>query len=64
MRTTLDIPDDLFKEAMKITRCRTKIEVIKIVLENIVKKNNIQMLKQFRGKIDLDINLSASRKRD
>lgn len=63
MRTTLDIPEDLVNEAMKITRCRTKTEVIKIALENIIQKNNIQSLKKFRGKIDLDISLDALRKR-
>jgi Arc/MetJ family transcription regulator len=63
MRTTLDIPDDLIIEALKITQSRTKTELIKLALENIIQKNKIQNLKRFRGKIDLEIDLNTLRKR-
>ena len=36
MRTTLDIPENLLSEAMKVTKARTKTEVIKFALENII----------------------------
>jgi len=38
MRTTIDIPEDLMKEAMKVTNSSTKIELIKIALKNIIQK--------------------------
>ena len=63
MRTTLDIPENLLLEAMKVTRARTKTEVIKFALENIIQKNKIQKLKKYRGKVLLDINLDELRKR-
>ena len=63
MRTTLDIPGNLLLEAMKITRARTKTEVIKFALENIIQKNKIQKLKKYRGKVVFDINLDVLRKR-
>ncbi len=63
MRTTLDIPEDLIIEALKITQSRTKTELIKLALENIIQKNKIQGLKRFRGKIDLEIDLNTLRKR-
>lgn len=63
MRTTLDIPENLLLEAMKITHARTKTEVIKFALENIIQKNKIQNLKKYRGKVVLDINLDVLRKR-
>ena len=63
MRTTLDIPERLINRALKITRSRTKTDLIKLALENIIQKDKIQILKKFRGKVELDINLNALRKR-
>lgn len=64
MRTTLDIPENLLSEAMKVTKARTKTEVIKFALENIIQKNKLKKLKSYRGKIELDINLDLLRKRN
>jgi hypothetical protein len=63
MRTTLDIPEGLINEALKITQSRTKTELIKLALENIIQKNKIMSLKEFRGNVDLDIDLNILRKR-
>lgn len=63
MRTTLDIPEELINEALRITQSRTKTELIKLALENIIQKNKIKGLKKYRGKIDLDIDLNTLRKR-
>lgn len=63
MRTTLDIPETLINEALKITQSRTKTELIKLALENIIQKNKLMALKDFRGKLDLNIDLDSLRKR-
>jgi hypothetical protein len=63
MRTTLDLPDQLIVEAMKLTREKTKTGVIKIALMNLIEKEKIKDLKRYYGKVDLDIDLAASRKR-
>jgi len=63
MRTTLDIPETLINEALKITQSRTKTELIKLALENIIQKNKITDLKKFKGKLDLNIDLNSLRKR-
>ncbi|MBL1215510.1 MAG: type II toxin-antitoxin system VapB family antitoxin [Ignavibacteriae bacterium] len=63
MRTTLDIPEKLMLEALRVTKSKTKTELIKLALENIIRKNKISDLKKFRGKVDLDINLDSTRKR-
>lgn len=63
MRTTLDLPDTLVEEAMKLSHQRTKTAVLVTALEDFVRKNRIQGLKKFRGKIKLDINLDKLRKR-
>lgn len=64
MRTTLDIPEDLINEAMKITKAPTKTELIKTALYNIIQKNKIKSLKSYKGKIDLDIDLDVLRARN
>ncbi len=63
MRTTLDLPEDLIKEAMEITKCKTKTELIKIALKNIIVKERIKDLKEYYGKVHLDIDLDQVRER-
>jgi hypothetical protein len=63
MRTTLDLPDALVEEAMKVSHQRTKTGVLVAALEDFVRKSRIQGLKKFRGKIELDIDLDKLRKR-
>lgn len=63
MRTTLDLPEELLQEAMKTTRIQTKTKVIITALEELIRKSKISGLKSFKGKIDLDIDLSAVRGR-
>lgn len=64
MRTTIDIPEDLINEAMKLTKSPSKTELIKMALSNIIQKNKIKSLKDFKGKIDLGINLDTLRERN
>ena len=63
MRTTLDLPKDLIEKAMSATKARTKTEAIKIALENIIRQEKINKLIAYHGKISLDIDLDALRKR-
>jgi hypothetical protein len=63
MRTTLDLPIDLLNEAMKTTHIKTKTKVIIIALEELIRKSKITELKEFKGKVDLDIDLNTIRGR-
>jgi len=63
MRTTLDLPEDLLNEAMKATHTDTKTGVIVLALEELIRKSKISSLKDFKGKIDLDIDLDDIRDR-
>lgn len=64
MRTTLDLPEPLIAEAMKVSHQRTKTAVIVAALEELVRKNRIHGIRQFKGKVsDLDIDLQTLRKR-
>lgn len=63
MRTTLDLPDDLLKKAMKITQINTKKGVIELALKELIQKDMIQGIKDYKGKIDLDIDIDSLRNR-
>ena len=63
MRTTLDLPEKLIAEAMDLTHCKTKTSLIIIALENLIRKSKLEELKEFKGQIDLDIDLNSLRKR-
>lgn len=64
MRTTLDLPEELIKEAMKATHIQTKTKVIVTALEELIRKSKISELKKFKGKVDLDIDLNSLRSRE
>ena len=63
MRTTLDLPEDLLEEAMKLTHAKTKTAVIVKALEELIRKSKVAELKKYRGKIELDIDLDEIRDR-
>jgi Arc/MetJ family transcription regulator len=63
MRTTLDLPEELIDEAMKVTRINTKTRVIITALEDLLRKSRIAGLKKFKGKIDLNIDMNVLRGR-
>ncbi len=63
MRTTLDLPENLLKEAMKVTHTNTKTAVIVKALEELIRKSRISDLKNYKGKIELDIDLNDLRDR-
>ena len=63
MRTTLDLPEKLIEEAMALTNSKTKTEVIKTALVNLIQKEKIKELKNYYGKLNLDIDLNILRNR-
>ncbi|NKB25116.1 MAG: type II toxin-antitoxin system VapB family antitoxin [Kiritimatiellae bacterium] len=63
MRTTLEIPKTLIDEALRASHHKTKTAVIIAALEDLVRKKKIQKLKQYKGKVDLRIDLATLRKR-
>lgn len=64
MRTTLDLPDRLMQDAMKASHQKTKTAVIVAALQDAVRKARLQELRRFKGRVDLDADLDALRKRD
>lgn len=63
MRTTLDIPKSLIGEALRLSHQKTKTAVVIAALEDFVRKNRIAGLKEFKGAVNVDIDLDALRDR-
>lgn len=63
MRTTLDLPETLVDEAMALTNSKTKTDLIKTALMNLIQKEKIKDIKKFYGKLDLEIDLNVQRNR-
>lgn len=63
MRTTLELPDKIVYEAMKLTKMKTKTALIKTALLNLIEKEKIKDIKKYYGKVNLDVDLNALRKR-
>ena len=58
MKTTLDIPDDLLKEAIKLSGSRTKTETVRLALEELVRQKRLDEIVASAGRLkfsgDLD----------
>ena len=63
MRTTLDLPEDLLLKAMSLSQIKSKTQVIITALQEMIRKSEISDIKNFKGKVDLDIDLDTLRGR-
>lgn len=63
MRTTLDIPEELIEEARKLLGFKSKTDTIVLSLQEMIRKRRIDKLKSLAGQIDLNIDLTKSRRR-
>lgn len=65
MRTTLDLPEELIKETMRLTGAKTKTEAIKMAMEELINHNKRMKLLELEGSIpDMDIDLDVLRGRN
>jgi hypothetical protein len=63
MRMSLDLPEDLLEEARKRLGFRSKTATVILSPQEIVRRKRIEDLKAMLGHVDLEIDLSASRRR-
>ncbi len=63
MRTTLDVPEKLIEEARKILGVESKSDAVVLSLTEIVRRKRLEELKAMRGKIQLHVDIAASRRR-
>ena len=64
MRTTLDLNETLLTEAMKWTGNTTKTATINEALKQVIKSRKRVKLIEFAGKLNLNIDLDNTRKRN
>ena len=62
MRSTIDIDDTLIKEAMKLTKAKTKRELINMSLQEIINKARRQRLVNRLGHFNLNLSLEELEK--
>jgi Arc/MetJ family transcription regulator len=63
MRTTVDLPEELLEKARRATDSKTMRETIILGLEELVKKDLREQLRQLAGKIQIDFDPAISRGR-
>jgi Arc/MetJ family transcription regulator len=63
MRTTLDLPEGLLREAQRTLGVKSKTDAVVLSLTEVIRRQRIEELKALRGKIDLYIDVAASRRR-
>ncbi len=63
MKTTIELPEKLVAEAMRLSRQKSKTAVVITALEDFVRRRKIDRLKAYRGKVQLELDLNALRKR-
>lgn len=55
------LPEDLLHKAVAVSHINTKTQFIILALQELVRKSDISDLKNFKGKINLDIDLDIVR---
>lgn len=63
MRTTLDLPQTLIDEAQNILGYTSKTDTVIFSLRELVRRKRIEELKKMAGHLELEIDLSKSRRR-
>jgi hypothetical protein len=63
MRTTIDLPEQLIDEAVKLSHQKTKTAVIIAALEDFIRKKRIEGLKKFKGRVPIEIDIDTLRNR-
>jgi Arc/MetJ family transcription regulator len=61
MKTTLNIPEDLIKKAMSLSRHKTKTETIIVALQEYVRQKKIEKILEHQGKLQFDETWEKSR---
>lgn len=62
MRTTLNLPEDLLKEAQKLAGTSSKTSTVIYSLQELIRLKKIERLRKLRGLLDLDIDPETLRR--
>ncbi|WP_096233505.1 type II toxin-antitoxin system VapB family antitoxin [Thermoanaerobacterium sp. RBIITD] len=64
MRTNIVIDDKLIEKALKITRIKTKKEIVNIALKELIENHKRKNLMDLKGKIQFDENYDYKKMRE
>jgi Arc/MetJ family transcription regulator len=63
MRTTVDIPEELIAEALRVSHAKTKTMAITLGLKELINRKRLDELRSLRGTIDVNLDVRKSRRR-
>lgn len=63
MRTTLNLPEKLIREARRLSGAKTKTQAIILGLEELARRKKLDRLWAMRGKVALKLDLAKARGR-
>jgi len=63
MKTMLEVPETLIHKAMNATKIRSKSRLVTLAIKNLIKSAEIRQIKNYAGKVDLDLDIEALRAR-
>jgi Arc/MetJ family transcription regulator len=63
MRTTLDLPIELVETARRALGFKSKTDTVVLALTELVRRRRVDDLKGLLGRVDLEIDIPASRRR-
>lgn len=63
MRTTLDLPDELLEEARTALGFKSKTDTVVMALRELVRRRRLDELKALMGRVQLEVDVPASRRR-
>jgi Arc/MetJ family transcription regulator len=61
MKTTLNIPEDLIKTAMSLSKISTKTETVVVALREYIRKKKVEKILGQEGKLEFDDTWEKSR---
>ena len=62
MSITLDLPEELVNEAMRLCDVESKTAVVIFALQEMIRSRKIEGLRKLKGKLDLNLDLDTSRR--
>ena len=61
MKTTLNIPEDLIKKAMFLSKHKTKTKTVIVALQEYVRQKKIERIMEYQGKLQFEETWEKSR---
>ena len=62
MSITIDLPEELVNEAMRLCNVKSKIAVVIFALQEMIRRRKMEGLRKLKGKLDLNLDLDTSRR--